>query len=64
MYASVEVVIEELQHPVARFVGGLAVVFHPVAEQYPAGLEARVIETMVRTGIDDLFDGRPLSAPI
>ena len=43
---------------------GRRVIFHPVAEQCPAGSEARVIETMVRTGIDDLFDRRPLSAPI
>src|SRR4051794_37449920 len=41
----------------------LAVVFHPVTKQGRAGLEVRVIESMVRAGIDNQLDWRPVVAP-
>ena len=60
---SVEVAIEKLVQAVICVVRRLAVVFQPVTEQGPAGLEVRVIETMVRAGIDDQLDRRPVVAP-
>jgi hypothetical protein len=56
-------VIEKLPHPDACFVRCVAVVFHPVTKERPAGLEVRVIETMVSAGIDDLLDRGSLGAP-
>ena len=50
---SVEVVIEKLAQAASRIVRCLAVVFHPVTKQRPAGLKVRVIESMVRAGIDN-----------
>src|SRR5437763_17129881 len=41
----------------------LAVVFQPVTKQDPAGLEVQVIESMVRAGIDNKLDWRPVAAP-
>ena len=41
----------------------LAVVFHPVIKQAHAGLKVRVIESVVRAGIDNELDWRPVVAP-
>jgi hypothetical protein len=60
---SVEVTIEKLVQALICIVRRLAVVFHPVTEQGHAGLEFRVIEPVVRAGIDDELDGRPVLAP-
>jgi hypothetical protein len=51
--------IEKLVQAVTRIVRCLAVVFQPVTKQYRPGLEVRVIESMVRTGIDNELDSRP-----
>src|SRR4051794_34264475 len=40
-----------------------AIVFQPVIENHPAGLELRVIESMVRAGIHDKLDEWPVVAP-
>jgi hypothetical protein len=48
-----EVAIEKLVQAVIRIVRCLAVVFQPVIKHRPAGLEVRVIESMVRAGIDN-----------
>jgi hypothetical protein len=45
---SVEVAIEKLVQAVTCIVRCLAVVFHPVIKQGHAGLEVRVIESVVR----------------
>jgi hypothetical protein len=50
---SVEVAIEKLVQAVICIVRCLAVVFQPVIKHRPAGLEVRVIESMVRAGIDN-----------
>jgi hypothetical protein len=50
---SVEVAIEKLVQAVTCIVRCLAVVFQPVTKQGPAGLEVRIIESMVRAGIDN-----------
>ena len=50
---SVEVAIEKLVQAVTCIVRCLAVVFQPVIKHRPAGLEVLVIESMVRSGIDD-----------
>jgi hypothetical protein len=50
---SVEVAIEKLVQALTCIVRCLAVVFHPVTKQGPAGLEVGVIESMVCTGIDN-----------
>src|SRR5215207_4149625 len=60
---SVEVAIEKLVQAVTCIVRCLAVVFHPVTKQGPAGLEVRVIESMVRAGIDNELDWRSIVAP-
>src|SRR5258708_23851698 len=60
---SVEVAIEKLVQAVTCIVRCLAVVFHPVIKQGHAGLEVRVKESMVRAGIDNELDRRPVVAP-
>src|SRR5882757_2645984 len=60
---SVEVVIKKLEQAVTGIVRCLAVVFHPVTKQGRAGLEVRVIESMVRAGIDNQLDWRSVVAP-
>jgi hypothetical protein len=50
------VAIEKLVQAVTCVVRCLAVVFQPLIEHRPAGLEVPVIESMVRAGIDDQFD--------
>ena len=55
--------IEKLPHLATRISRCVAVVFHPVTEHGPAGLQVRVIETVVRAGKDDLLDLRALVAP-
>jgi len=57
---SVEMVIEKLPHPDACIVRCVA---DPVTKERPAGLEVRVVETMVSAGIDDLLDRWSLAAP-
>src|SRR6476620_1723661 len=59
---SVEVEIEKLVQAVTCIVRCLAVVFYPVIKQGHAGLELRVIESVVRAGIDNELDWRPLVA--
>src|SRR5436309_13548170 len=60
---SVEVAIEKLVQAVTCIIRCLAVVFHPVIKQGHAGLEVRVIESVVRAGIDNELDWRPVVAP-
>src|ERR1700716_1177204 len=60
---SVEVAIEKLVQAVTCIVRRLAVVFHPVTEQGRAGLKVRIIESMVRAGIDNELDWRAVVAP-
>jgi hypothetical protein len=60
---SVEVAVEKLVQAVTCIVRCLAVVFQPVTKHRPAGLKVRVIESMVRAGIDDELDWRPIVAP-
>src|SRR3954469_6054253 len=60
---SLEVAIEKLVQAVTCIVRCLAVVFHPVTKQGRAGLEVRVIKSMVRAGIDNELDWRPVVAP-
>src|SRR5882672_4034197 len=60
---SVEVAIEKLVQALSCIVRRLAVVFQPVTKQGRAGLEVRVIESMVRAGIDNELDWRPVVAP-
>src|SRR6266481_1245557 len=60
---SVEVAIEKLVQAVTCIVRRLAVVFHPVIKQGHAGLEVPVIESVVRAGIDNELDWRPVVAP-
>src|SRR5262245_52500140 len=55
--------LEKFPHPAGRICGCLLIVFQPVTEHDPTGLQVRVVETVVRTGIDDLLDLRPLGAP-
>jgi hypothetical protein len=58
-----EVAIEKLVQAVSCIVRCLAVVLHPVIKQGHAGLEVRVIESVVRAGIDNELDWRPVVAP-
>src|SRR5262245_7777862 len=60
---SVQVSIEKLVEAMTCIVRRLAVVFQPVTEDGPAGLKVRVIETVVRVGIDNKLDWRPVVAP-
>src|SRR5262245_61099251 len=60
---SVEVAIEKLVQAVTCIVRCLAVVFQPVTKDGPAGLKLRVIETVVRAGIHNKLDWRPVVAP-
>src|SRR5215831_6307085 len=57
---SIEMVIEKLPHPNACIARCVAVVFHPVTKEHPAGLKVGVIEAMVSGRIDDLLDRRSL----
>ena len=61
--AAIEVAIEKLAQAAIRIVRGRAVVLQPVIEHRPAGLEILVIKSMVRAGIDDELDRRPVAAP-
>src|SRR5215472_13111423 len=60
---SFEVAIEKLVQAAICIVSRLAVVFQPVIEHFPAGLQVLVIESMVCAGIDHQFDWRPVVAP-
>src|SRR5215471_15362524 len=60
---SVEVAIEKLVQAVTCIVRCLAVVFQPVTKHGPARLQVRVIETVVRAGIHNKLDWRPVVAP-
>src|SRR5437764_1291318 len=60
---SVEMAIEKSVQAVSRIVRRLAVVFQPVTKQGRAGLEVRVIESMMRAGINNELDWRPVVAP-
>jgi len=60
---SVEVAIEKLVQAVTCIVRCLLVVFQPVTQHGPAGLKVRVIETVVRAGIHNKLDWRPVVAP-
>ena len=55
--------IEKLVQALTCIVRCRAIVFQPVIENHPAGLELRVIESMVRAGIDDKLDWWPVLAP-
>src|SRR4051794_30802433 len=55
--------IEKLVQAMSRVVRRRAVVFQPVTKQYRSGLELRVIETMIRAGINDEIDWRPVVTP-
>src|SRR6516164_8911738 len=61
-HASVEMPAEKLSHPAGRIGGCLLVVFEPVTKHGPAGLELRVIETVVNVGVDDLLDRHSVGA--
>jgi len=63
-HASIEVTIEKPVQALTCILRCLAVVFQPVIKHRSAGLEVLVIESMVRAGIDDEFDRRPLAAPV
>src|SRR6266404_374053 len=58
-----KVAIEKLVQAVICIVRCLAVVFQPVIKQGRAGLEVRVIESVVRAGVDNQLDWRPVVAP-
>src|SRR6266702_5612348 len=58
-----EVAIEKLVQAASRIVRCLAVVFEPVIKQGHAGLQVRIIESVVRAGIDNELDWRPVVAP-
>ena len=58
-----EMAIEELVQAVTCIVRCLAIVFHPVIKQGHAGLKVRVIESVVRAGIDNELEWRPVVAP-
>src|SRR5712664_1162664 len=60
---SVEVAIEKLVQAVTCIVRCLAIVFQPVIKQGRAGLEMPVIKSMIRAGIDNELDRRPVVAP-
>jgi hypothetical protein len=60
---SVEVAIEKPVQAATCIVRRLAIVLQPVIKQGRAGLEVRVIESMVRAGIDNELDWRPVVAP-
>src|SRR6266496_6707312 len=60
---SFKMAIEKLVQAVICIVRCRGVVFHPVTKQYRSGLEVRVIECMVRAGIDNELDWRPVVAP-
>src|SRR5262249_5815487 len=62
-FSSLEVAVEKLVQAVVCIFRCLAVVFQPVLEHRPTGLEVRVIKSMVRAGIDDQLDWRPVIAP-
>src|SRR6266700_5612879 len=53
---SVEVALKKFPHPAGRIGGCLLVVFQPVTKYFPAGLELRVVETVVNAGVDDLLE--------
>src|SRR5262245_18830086 len=55
--------VEKFRHPAARIGGCLLVVFQPVTKHGSAGLELRVVETVVNAGVDDLLDRHPVGAP-
>jgi putative ABC transport system substrate-binding protein len=57
------VAIEKLMQAVSCIVRRSAVVFHPVTKQYRSGFEMRVIESVVRAGIDNELDWWPVVAP-
>src|ERR1700722_194311 len=60
---SLEMAIEKPVQAVTCIVRRRGVVFHPVTKHYRSGLEVRVIESVVRAGIDNEFDWRPVVAP-
>src|SRR5215510_10810718 len=60
---SVWVALEKFAHPTGRICGCLLIVFQPVTKHGPAGLELRVVETVVNAGVDDLLDRHPVGAP-
>ena len=60
---SFKMAIEKLVQAVICIVRRRTVVFQPVTKQYRSGLEVRVIESMVRGGIDNELDWRPVVAP-
>lgn len=60
---SFEMVVEKLVQTVTCIVRCRAIVFQPVIKNHPAWLELRVIESMVRAGIDDKLDWWPVVAP-
>src|SRR5215510_3276357 len=60
---SFEMAIEKLVQAASCIVRRLAVVFQPVIEHGPAGLEVRVIESMIRAGIDNQLERRSVLAP-
>ena len=49
--------------PAARIGGCLLVIFRPATKCGSAGLELRVVETVVIAGVDDLLDRHPVSVP-
>src|SRR5215470_15848307 len=55
--------IEKLVQAVTCVVRCRLVVFQPVTQHGPAGLKVRVIETVVRAGIHNELDWRPVVAP-
>jgi hypothetical protein len=56
--------IEKLVQAVTCIVRRRAVVFQPVTKQDRSRLEVRVKESMVRAGIDNELDWRPVIAPV
>jgi hypothetical protein len=60
---SFEMAIEKLEQAVTCVVRCLAVVFHSMTKQDRSGLEVRVKESVVRAGIDNEIDWRPVVAP-
>jgi hypothetical protein len=60
---SFEMVVEKLVQAVTCIVRCRAIVFQSVIKNHPAGLELRVIESMVRARINDELDWWPVIAP-
>src|SRR5690242_8207488 len=61
---SLEIAVEKLVQTVTCIVRSRAIVFQVVTKDRPAGLQLRIVESMVRGGIDDEFDRWAVLTPV